>query len=1124
METSDITDSVTEPKDIIKLLKDESWYNEGIVSASLIHRVFANPTANIGTSIRLWRKLVTKESEKWDHIKKIINSVLVQCNVSGKNIVIRLHNNYAVPMPIALVSRIMDSSVPKDKSYNIESMIDEANGLKPVTDEVSLTVLNYWLDYVAGVPMEMIPTSKDMIPFIGKDADSEVILCLPKSVILQRLQEKIKKPITAGFDVEKLVDHIAEISTPDTEITHGIAEYFIDKGLWMEGWDAIEALLCIDVISSSSCELAMNKLFTGMLDSTVVKDRYGNDVTLHNMLNRFSSVWGYTPNQKTKFDFIASIIAKQKDYPLMETPEAIDNVIELFRSYGANNKDVVAALFVFFNTDIIDKKQYIARIRGAVVLSYGDAEFYFSDLYDVYSRNTNKDPSAVNQLPALGTQRDVDTLYYTKKDLDSWVEANIGDRGVEACVRHMKKQPQKNTVKGILWTNRRYINIDSLKRELVRNWASPEDIVCIEKSITALSEDSSLQSFKQSLRPIVSDRIITTCFREFAANGVVNLSDAIEASTDIIGIKSQVNESIISVSEIEEAIKATWGRVPTELIYKIIGFGRTGLNPSVISCDYTKANIGFLHDMFKNLTVYFPEVNSDPYDKKLMEFVDLMGLSASLGEQNVDKSLMEACPFIKTTNGGRIKQSYAAKVMKLSHVSNADNLLKVVGYWSIGALNFVDLANAINESNSPDVIPYLKAWGIISKKQEEMLLSYISLFTIKNGVLGAIPLSKIYKDVDEKFPCSEEVVYKNLCSIIEKGTITAEEVAASVTDGNKKLVDHLMMVLIDAGFIRKYKDSIVQYHPYKSDYFVPLPPTDTIVDNIKNHHRSIYDLRVRIEKMDETITKLVKGNTFDRVIIDDANISLSNVPLLMTAIKDMDSIESANYVAGLVVKGEITRDVAVKVLNKKKDYLSKVGSLANDLLNETFWSVDHITPENTAPTITKKRVIDEAKEIALRTSVEKSRKFMIKMVSEFLTKRTTIRFDGESDIDFLARAERERSGITALLLSDTGTGVISYVMGSLWPMIENQVPEGTARDLGEAVAKEIRIQGGLSVVDSVVDEVIKPLINFMSAESKSIESVTGDKLLAENASLRDRIKELEQKVMVVESVTIHENT
>ena len=177
------------------------------------------------------------------------------------------------------------------------------------------------------------------------------------------------------------------------------------------------------------------------------------------------------------------------------------------------------------------------------------------------------------------------------------------------------------------------------------------------------------------------------------------------------------------------------------------------------------------------------------------------------------------------------------------------------------------------------------------------------------------------------------------------------------------------------------------------------------------------------------------------------------------------------------------------------------------------------------------KIIDQfksdAQEIALRASVSRGRKLLATKIAEFMAKRSIVRRPNESDDDFLSRASTEQGTLTNFFLSDAGMGFLSYIVGSFWPAIKDQVPEGDARDLGDSIAREIRIQGGVSVVDGIMDEVLSPMLSFLTTEAKTLGAdilggnpkVTAEdvmshvkreeELAAENARLKARLEEVQ---------------
>lgn len=171
--------------------------------------------------------------------------------------------------------------------------------------------------------------------------------------------------------------------------------------------------------------------------------------------------------------------------------------------------------------------------------------------------------------------------------------------------------------------------------------------------------------------------------------------------------------------------------------------------------------------------------------------------------------------------------------------------------------------------------------------------------------------------------------------------------------------------------------------------------------------------------------------------------------------------------------------------------------------------------------IAKATVLDDMKEIALRTSVKRTRAILATKVAEFWAKRSVQRVAGESEEDFLARAERNREGVAAFLLSDAGQGALAYMVGFAWPMLEDQIPDVAVKEYGAMVAREIRIQGGTDILDSFIMEVVVPLGGVLKDEAVKFTSGLGsgektrvvtDTLTAGNENKAEQIAALKRQL------------
>lgn len=217
--------------------------------------------------------------------------------------------------------------------------------------------------------------------------------------------------------------------------------------------------------------------------------------------------------------------------------------------------------------------------------------------------------------------------------------------------------------------------------------------------------------------------------------------------------------------------------------------------------------------------------------------------------------------------------------------------------------------------------------------------------------------------------------------------------------------------------------------------------------------------------------------------------------------------------ARLVTAGEASRDEAVTLINRARVASDKISLLAEEL--EALLNTPSVrlaeagteaavapTPENSSDQAGKKKVtrtmkdkllttaMQDAKDIALRSSVKQARKMAADLLTNFLSSRTTPRNVGETDESYAARVAENRRGLESFVASEAGQGIISYLLGMGWVVYEDEISDEKVRSVGSAVAREIRIQGGTGVVDDFFKEVVAPMASFAHQSIMSLGAAT----------------------------------
>ena len=138
-------------------------------------------------------------------------------------------------------------------------------------------------------------------------------------------------------------------------------------------------------------------------------------------------------------------------------------------------------------------------------------------------------------------------------------------------------------------------------------------------------------------------------------------------------------------------------------------------------------------------------------------------------------------------------------------------------------------------------------------------------------------------------------------------------------------------------------------------------------------------------------------------------------------------------------------------------------------------TVEEIPTEDTPTETPLNTVQDDVKEMALRSGVKKLREKVLARITAFITTKATPRISGETDIDYETRVREARKTTERLLNSEAGQGILSYLLGFSWSFASDHVGDPKLREFGDLVAKELRIQGGVGILDETINELIAPL-------------------------------------------------
>ena len=121
---------------------------------------------------------------------------------------------------------------------------------------------------------------------------------------------------------------------------------------------------------------------------------------------------------------------------------------------------------------------------------------------------------------------------------------------------------------------------------------------------------------------------------------------------------------------------------------------------------------------------------------------------------------------------------------------------------------------------------------------------------------------------------------------------------------------------------------------------------------------------------------------------------------------------------------------------------------------------------------------EDAREIALRTGTKRVRESLMVLLQRFWNHQYP---------------SQDLGPVFHFLQSEMGQGVTSYLLGFSWSVIQDQVTDPEILAYGNMIAEECRIQGGVLVLDDVLNEILSPV--FKSLDPVRIQ--LGDQLLEE---------------------------
>ena len=105
-------------------------------------------------------------------------------------------------------------------------------------------------------------------------------------------------------------------------------------------------------------------------------------------------------------------------------------------------------------------------------------------------------------------------------------------------------------------------------------------------------------------------------------------------------------------------------------------------------------------------------------------------------------------------------------------------------------------------------------------------------------------------------------------------------------------------------------------------------------------------------------------------------------------------------------------------------------------------------------------LVSDAKEIALRASVNRIRKAFQQSLTKYLVSKGT-----------------SEESISRIIQGDTAHGILSYMTGFTWSMLETETMDPNLREFGDRVAHECRIAGGTDVFNEIINDILAPVLS-----------------------------------------------
>lgn len=118
----------------------------------------------------------------------------------------------------------------------------------------------------------------------------------------------------------------------------------------------------------------------------------------------------------------------------------------------------------------------------------------------------------------------------------------------------------------------------------------------------------------------------------------------------------------------------------------------------------------------------------------------------------------------------------------------------------------------------------------------------------------------------------------------------------------------------------------------------------------------------------------------------------------------------------------------------------------------------------------------EAQEMVLRAGVRRLRDVAGARIARWWTHRQNPQQEGETTEAWEARLKAQEGASQGFLAGETGQSLVALVLGFAWRTGGMSVTDETIRVFGDAAAKELMVSAGSDLLDGLIDDVFRPVM------------------------------------------------